>query len=210
MAGRIPTFACAALACRWLVPTLRAAYPAAGSPETRVLEWFPAGYPTGAGRQAAHGVPPISAAANSSSHACTRTASERCVSRSVTALPHDTAAVQDFLRQETQDASAVAWCLSLHTLPDALAVAALRVVREAGLPCYVVDFCLAERNICLPAVALARGVMACDAAAGACAAYMRAGGLEGLLARADMRPAWRRSLWGGALTLALCPSVQRA
>ncbi len=94
-------------------------------------------------------------------------------------------------------------CMALHTLSQDNAETILRELRRVAKKIIIADYCLAERNISLPATWLAHGI---EALVGgehyrAYKEFMRYGALEGLLQRMGFVPSLRRSVLGGAGTV---------
>lgn len=94
---------------------------------------------------------------------------------------------------------------ALHALPEAPRRAQVAAALQGGGQCVLVDYCLAERNLYLPAVALFRlleWLMGGHYAA--YRAFMAEGGVEGLVQREALQVHKRVSCMGGAVTLLLC------
>ncbi len=91
-------------------------------------------------------------------------------------------------------------CMAVHTLPLQVAQALVQELLRVASYVFIADYCLAERNIHMPAAWLAHGVeffvggehYACYKN------FMRLGALEGFLYAEGHEPLLRRSVLGGA------------
>ncbi len=91
-------------------------------------------------------------------------------------------------------------CMALHTMPLVTARQLMEELCRVSQYCIVADYCLAERNIALPAAILSHII---EALVGGehyrCyKAFQGQGGLEGFLHSMALNPVMRRSTLGGA------------
>ena len=93
-------------------------------------------------------------------------------------------------------------------LPPAVAEDMMRLAVDAAEEVLVVDFKCAERNLELPAVALVNFLPGLWCGHGA--AFMKAGGLEGLVFRMGLAVLERRTLLGGAAVMLRLQTCLRA
>lgn len=129
------------------------------------------------------------------------------------AMARRTAPMAQFLHGDARELpfaagsfAAACVCLALHAMPPVTAAAVLAQLRRVARTVIVADYALAERNLAVPAVGMAHGV---EWLVGGehyrwYGEYMRAGAIEGLLAREGLRPSARVSVLGGAATVAAC------
>lgn len=100
------------------------------------------------------------------------------------------------------DGSFDAACISLvlHALPAVVADAALCELRRVARHIIIADYCLAERNVALPATWLTCGMERCVGGEHYrhYQSFMRQGALEGLLSRHGVRVLARTHALGGA------------
>ncbi len=111
-----------------------------------------------------------------------------------------------FARQSIEVASI---SLALHAIDNSEGHAE-RIVHElcrVAKKVIIADYCLAERNISVPATALVHGVekLVSGEHYKAYIQFMKHGALEGFLQRLHLVPSERRSALGGAVTVVLLP-----
>ena len=96
--------------------------------------------------------------------------------------------------------------MALHAMPWRVAAAALGELRRVARTVIVADYCLAERNLHCPAIALGAGLerLVGGAHYRCYVRFMVKGGIEGLLHHQGLSVRDRHSVLGGAVTVAVC------
>ncbi len=100
----------------------------------------------------------------------------------------------------TQSIDIVTICMALHTMDKEQAKHIMHELSRVAKNVIIADYCLAERNISLPATFLAHGI---EALLGGehyknYKIFMKNGAIEGLLQRCQQTARARRSVFGGA------------
>ena len=95
-------------------------------------------------------------------------------------------------------------CLVLHALPPEDGAALLHLWARDSVCFLLADYALPERNLHLPVFWLRHSLALLSGHAAAYRGFMRAGGLEGAVARAGLRVLERRIYGCGLMTVLRC------
>ncbi len=111
----------------------------------------------------------------------------------------------------TQSIDVASICMALHTMPQKNAMQSLEELCRVAKNVIIADYCLADRNLALPAATLAHAIEALIGGEHyACyKAFQKQGGLDGLLYHMGISPTLRQGALGGAGSVVVLTPLTR-